>query len=202
MELKWTKPDGTSTEGTKDAMMKAFYESGCVGSLEPINPPPVIPASYFKEAPMPDGSFDTAEMVCGRNCGSTDFARDTKLGLDYCTNCGAISGFCGVISGFLYGGQQQVSTPKPAPAATPKPAPQPEPVPDEFHSWQGSFTRLTDGEFGVKLWMPDQPDFDSKPAEGDFVQVTSRKGRVFEMYLGKHVETKGRAVIFEKGDRA
>ena len=199
MELKWTKPDGTCAEGTKDAMMKAFYEAGCVGSLEPINPPPAIPASYMKEAPMPDVSFRSAEMVCGRNCGSTDFARDAKLGLDYCRHCGAISGF-------LYEGPQQVSTPKPqpkpAPAATPKPAPQPEPVPDEFHSWQGSFTRLTDGEFGVKLWMPDQPDFDSDPAEGDFVRVKSRKGRVFEMYLGKHVETKGRAVIFEKGDRA
>ena len=187
-DLRWTQPDGTSTEGTKDAMMKAFYEAGCVGSLEPINPPaPVIPASYFKEAPMPDVSFNTDEMVCGRNCGSTEFARDAKLGLDYCRHCGAISGF-------LYEGQQPVSTPKPAP--------QPEPVPDEFHSWQGSFTKLADGEFGVKLWMPDQPDFDSKPAEGDFVRVTSRKGRVFEMYLGKHVETKGRAVIFEKGDRA
>jgi len=148
---------------------------------------------------MPDVSFNTAEMVCGHNCGSTEFARDAKLGLDYCRHCGAISGF-------PYEGQQQVSTPvstpKPAPAAMPKPAPQPEPVPDEFHAWQGSFTRLSDEEFGVKLWMPDQPDFDSKPAEGDFVRVTSRKGRVFEMYLGKHVETKGRAVIFEKGDRA
>ena len=198
MELRWTQPDGTSTEGTKDAMMKAFYEAGCVGSLEPINPPaPVIPASYMKEAPMPDSdvSFRSAEMICGRDCGSTDFARDAKLGLDYCRDCGAISGF-------PYEGQQQVSTPRPAPVATPKPAPQPEPVPDEFHSWQGSFTRLADGEFGVKLWMPDQPDFDSDPAKGDFVRVTSRKGRVFEMFLGKHVETKGRAVIFEKGDRA
>ncbi len=109
-DLRWTQPDGTSTEGTKDAMMKAFYEAGCVGSLEPINPPPVIPASYFKEAPMPDVSFNTAEMVCGRNCGSTEFARDAKLGLDYCRHCGAISGFS-------YGGQQQVSTPEPAPVA-------------------------------------------------------------------------------------
>ena len=193
-DLRWTQPDGTSTEGTKDAMMKAFYEAGCVGSLEPINPPPVIPASYFKEAPMPDVSFDTAEMVCGRNCGSTDFARDAKLGLDYCRHCGAISGF-------LYEGQQQVSTLKPAPVATPKPVVS-APAGRVGDPWKGSFTRLADGEFGVKLWMPDQPDFDSKPAEGDFVRVTSRKGRVFEMYLGKHVETKGRAVIFEKGDRA
>jgi len=193
-DLRWTQPDGTSTEGNKDAMMKAFYEAGCVGSLEPINLP-VIPASYFKEAPMPDVSFRSAEMICGRDCSSTEFARDAKFGLDYCRDCGAISGF-------PYEGQQQVSTPRPAPVATPKPAPQPEPVPDEFHSWQGSFTRLSDGEFGIKLWMPDQPDFDSDPARGDFVRVTTRKGRVFEMFLGKHVETKGRARIFEKGDRA
>ena len=197
MELKWTQPDGTSTEGNKDAMMKAFYEAGCVGSLEPINPPPVIPASYFKEAPMPDVSFNTDEMVCGRNCGSTEFARDAKLGLDYCRHCGAISGF-------LYGGQQQVSTPKlqpkPAPVARLEPVlPEQDGVED---AWKGSFTRLADGEFGVKLWMPDQPPFISDPTEGHRVQVTSRKGRVFEMYLGKHVETKGRAVIFEKGDRA
>jgi len=193
MELRWTQPDGTCAEGTKDAMMKAFYEAGCVGSLEPINPPPVIPASYFKEAPMPDVSFNTAEMVCGRDCGSTDFARDAKLGLDYCRHCGAISGF-------PYGGQQQVSTPEPAPVARLEPvAPEQDGVED---AWKGSFTRLSDDEFGVKLWMPDQPDFDSDPAKGDFVRVTSRKGRVFEMYLGKHVETKGRAVIFEKGDRA
>ena len=195
MELKWTKPDGTSTEGTKDAMMKAFYEAGCVGSLEPINPPaPVIPASYMKEAPMPDVSFNTAEMVCGRNCGSTEFARDAKLGLDYCRHCGAISGF-------PYEGQQQPA-PQRRPAPQPKPQPVAVPAPTEVLAWQGSFTRLSDEEFGVKLWMPDQPDFDSKPAEGDFVRVTSRKGRVFEMYLGRHVETKGRAVIFEKGDRA
>ena len=192
-DLRWTQPDGTSTEGNKDAMMKAFYEAGCVGSLEPINPPPVIPASYFKEAPMPDVSFNTAEMVCGHNCGSTEFARDAKLGLDYCRHCGAISGF-------PYGGQQQVSTPKPAPVARLEPvAPEQDGVED---AWKGSFTRLSDDEFGVKLWMPDQPDFNSDPAEGDLVQVTTRKGRVFEMFLGKHVETKGRAVIFEKGDRA
>ena len=192
-DLRWTQPDGTSTEGTKDAMMKAFYEAGCVGSLEPINLP-VIPASYMKEAPMPDVSFNTDEMVCGRNCGSTDFARDAKLGLDYCRHCGTISGF-------LYGGQQQVSTLKPAPVATPKPVVS-APAGRVGDPWKGSFTRLADGEFGVKLWMPDQPDPDAEPVEGDFVQVTSRKGRVFEMYLGKHVETKGRAVIFEKGDRA
>ena len=198
MELKWTKPDGTCAEGNKDAMMKAFYEAGCVGSLEPINPPPVIPASYFKEAPMPDVSFNTDEMVCGRNCGSTDFARDAKLGLDYCRHCGAISGF-------LYEGQAQVSTPKPqpqpAPVATPKPVVS-APAGRVGDPWKGSFTRLADGEFGVKLWMPDQPPFISDPTEGHLVQVTTRKGRVFEMYLGKHVETKGRAVIFEKGDRA
>jgi len=195
MELKWTKPDGTSTEGTKDAMMKAFYEAGCVGSLEPINPPaPVIPASYMKEAPMPDVSFNTAEMVCGRNCGSTEFARDAKLGLDYCRHCGAISGF-------PYEGQQQPA-PQRRPAPQPKPQPVAVPAPTEVLAWQGSFTKLADGEFGVKLWMPDQPDPDAEPVEGDFVQVTSRKGRVFEMYLGRHVETKGRAVIFEKGDRA
>ena len=197
MELRWTQPDGTSTEGNKDAMMKACYEAGCVGSLEPINPPaPVIPASYMKEAPMPDSdvSFRSAEMICGRDCGSTDFARDAKLGLDYCTNCGAISGF-------PYGGQQQPA-PQRRPAPQPKPQPVAVPAPTEVLAWQGSFTKLADGEFGVKLWMPDQPDPDAEPVEGDFVQVTSRKGRVFEMLLGKHVETKGRAVIFEKGDRA
>ena len=192
-DLRWTQPDGTSTEGTKDAMMKAFYEAGCVGSLEPINLP-VIPASYMKEAPMPDVSFNTDEMVCGRNCGSTDFARDAKLGLDYCRHCGTISGF-------LYGGQQQVSTLKPAPVATPKPVVS-APAGRVGDPWKGSFTRLADGEFGVKLWMPDQPPFISDPTEGHRVQVTTRKGRVFEMFLGKHVETKGRAVIFEKGDRA
>jgi len=194
-DLRWTQPDGTSTEGNKDAMMKAFYEAGCVGSLEPINPPaPVIPASYMKEAPMPDVSFNTAEMVCGRNCGSTEFARDAKLGLDYCRHCGAISGF-------PYEGQQQPA-PQRRPAPQPKPQPVAVPAPTEVLAWQGSFTKLADGEFGVKLWMPDQPDPDAEPVEGDFVQVTSRKGRVFEMYLGRHVETKGRAVIFEKGDRA
>jgi len=194
-DLRWTQPDGTSTEGNRDAMMKAFYEAGCVGSLEPINPPaPVIPASYMKEAPMPDVSFNTAEMVCGRNCGSTEFARDAKLGLDYCRHCGAISGF-------PYEGQQQPA-PQRRPAPQPKPQPVAVPAPTEVLAWQGSFTKLADGEFGVKLWMPDQPDPDAEPVEGDFVQVTSRKGRVFEMYLGRHVETKGRAVIFEKGDRA
>ena len=143
---------------------------------------------------MPDVSFNTAEMVCGRNCGSTEFARDAKLGLDYCRHCGAISGF-------PYEGQQQPA-PQRRPAPQPKPQPVAVPAPTEVLAWQGSFTKLADGEFGVKLWMPDQPDPDAEPVEGDFVQVTSRKGRVFEMYLGRHVETKGRAVIFEKGDRA
>lgn len=142
---------------------------------------------------MPDVSFNTAEMVCGRNCGSTEFARDAKLGLDYCTNCGAISGF-------PYEGQQQVSTPKPAPVARLEPVvPEQDGVED---AWKGSFTRLSDDEFGVKLWMPDQPRFNSDPAEGDLVHVTSRKGRVSKMFLGKHVKKNGRAIIFEKGERA
>ena len=142
---------------------------------------------------MPDVFPSTDEMVCGRNCGSTEFARDAKLGLDYCR-------WCGSISGFLYGGQQQVSTPKPAPVARLEPVvPEQDGVED---AWKGSFTRLADGEFGVKLWMPDQPPFIFDPTEGHLVQVTTRKGRVFEMFLGKHVETKGRAVIFEKGERA
>ena len=67
--------------------------------------------------------------------------------------------------------------------------------------WEGSFSRLDDGSYGIKLWMPDQTITDADPSEGDLVRVTKRNGSSTRLTLGKFVRSNRRAVIFEKGAR-
>lgn len=137
----------------------------------------------------------TAGLVCGNRCGSEDFGHDPHTQLDYCRSCGAISGY-------PWGEgapRSEVRAAPPAPARAPTQVPTPKS--DEPPMWEGSFSRLDDGSYGIKLWMPDQPDFDVDPSEGDLVRVTKRNGTSTRLTLGKFVKSNRRAVIFEKGDR-
>jgi len=198
MNLRWTRTDGSVTTGPKDAMMQAYFEANGDGRLEPCDPPPappVIPSSYFKEVPTMPANLANAGIVCGNNCGSEDFGHDPHTQLDYCRNCGTISGYPwgeGAPRG-------EVRAAPPAPARAP--AQVPTPTSGEPPMWEGSFSRLDDGSYGIKLWMPDQPDFDADPSEGDLVRVTKRNGSSTRLTLGKFVRSNRRAVIFEKGAR-
>ena len=80
--------------------------------------------------------------------------------------------------------------------------PLPEATPGRAIHWQGSWTRLPDGEtWGLRIYLPDNPARDDLPEEGQKVMVYTKKGRVSLMELGPLVDQTEHVWRFAAPDR-
>jgi len=69
-------------------------------------------------------------------------------------------------------------------AGHPPPPEKPRPFRPRVEPWEGSWGRVGDNGWGLRIYMPDNDHRDDDPEEGQKIRVTTRKGRVSLYRLG------------------